>query len=223
MTSELEIKRTLTNDATPLVGKVVFTVNTASTAPTMILKLHPKFLGDRAADFIFIYTYYKIKRIVFRFGSYTNSNTNVPVVLGVLDDIQGEGDTPSTYSDVSELRSSMVHHGQNQPPTELFWEPVDKDLWYKTYDAGSSTAELYESGNTYLAATAATATTTSVEVTYEIVFKGACDVGSLMAKLKREFNLVSKDEPVIVARPPKGEATPVNPDRSGWYGTLQRT
>jgi hypothetical protein len=216
----MEMKRTTANDATPLFGKVVFNVDTSSTAPTMILKLHPKFLGDRAADFIFIYTYYKIKKLVFRFST----NVINPVILGVLDDIQGEGDTPSTFSDVSELRSSMVNHGSNQPPTELYWEPVDKDLWYKTYDAGVLTGELYESGNTYLAPMTSTVTKTSVEVTYELVFKGACDVGGLLKKLIKEFNLIPRDETVIVARPQSGETTSsVIPDRSGWYATLRKS
>ncbi len=220
MTSALEVKRTLSTDATPLVGKIAFAVDTTTTAPTMILKLHPKFLGDRAADFIFVYTYYKIKSMVFRFGS----NSTSAVAIGVLDDIQGEGDAPTTFSDVTELRSSMVQHGTNQPPTELFWQPVDKDLWYKTYDAGSLTNELYESGNTYLAALNGGTVKTTVEVTYEVVFKGACDVGNLLAKFKREFNLVPADEQYVIARPPNKEASStVDPDRSGWYGTLRRT
>jgi hypothetical protein len=218
MTSQMEVKKTLSNDAIPLFGKIVFLVNTSATGPIMILKLHPKYLGDRAADFIFVYTYYKIKRIVFRFSV----NSTSPIVLGVLDDIQGEGDAPTTFADVSELRSSMVHHGQNQPPTELFWEPVDKDLWYKTYDAGSLTNELYESGNTYLAAMTNTASVTSVEVSYELVFKGACDVGGLLEKLKREFNLIPADDPVVVTRPQSGQST-VNPSRLGWYGTAQKS
>jgi hypothetical protein len=216
----MEIKKTNSNDATPLFGKIVFLVNTSSTTPAMILKLHPRYLGDRASDFVFVYTSYKIKKLVFRFST----NTTSPVVLGVLDDIAGEGDNPTTFADVSELRSSMVHHGTNQPPTELYWEPVDKDLWYKTYDAGSLTSELYESGNTYLANMTSATSVISVEVSYELVFKGACDIGGLLDKLKREFNLVPQEDTIIVAKPLHGEQqSTVTPDRSGWYGTIRKT
>jgi hypothetical protein len=219
MTSKLEVQRSQTTDAISFIGKLMFNHSLTTTAPALTRTLHPDFMGERAADLARIYSYYKIKELVVRFSA------NNPVICGVLDDIIGEGDAPATFSDVSELRSSMVSHGQGgQPATELYWKPVDTDLWYKCYSAGTSTNELYESGNMYLALPTAATTVVTVEMTFKIVFKGALDTGGLLARLKRI------DLPVVIPRPLQDTASSqktgeqsssVTADRSAWYAALR--
>lgn len=221
MTSKLEVQRANSTDAISFIGKLFFNHALTTTTPGLARTLHPDYLGERAADLARIYSYYKIKELVVRFSA------NSPVILGVLDDIIGEGDAPTTYSDVSELRSSMVSHGTGgQPPTELYWKPVDSDLWYKCYSAGSLTSELYESGNLYVTQPTAVVTTVSVEMTFKIVFKGALDAGGLLARLKR------LDAPVVIPRPLQDTASnqkigeqssTVMADRSAWYAALRGT
>lgn len=221
MTSKLEVQRAQTTDAISFIGKLYFNHSLTNTTPALARTLHPDFMGERAADLARIYSYYKIKELVVRFSA------NFPVIAGVLDDIIGEGDAPTTYTDVSELRSSMVSHGTGaQPPTELYWKPVDTDLWYKCYSAGSLTNELYESGNFYLTQPQTANATVTVEMTFKMVFKGALDAGGLLARLKR------LDVPVVIPRPLQDTASSqktgeqsstVMADRSAWYAALRGT
>ncbi len=119
-----------------------------------------------------IFTSYKIKRLWIKFVAASGA-----AVLGVLDDIVGEGDGPSTIADVSELRSSAINFGYQSGPSTIYWEPVDKNLWYKTFETGTNTNELYECGNLYGASFTGSTIQCQMEVSYELVFKGACDVG----------------------------------------------
>jgi len=216
MTSKLEVQRAQTSDAISFIGKLFFNHTLSTVTPALARTLHPDYMGERAADLARIYSYYKIKELVVRFSA------NNPVIAGVLDDITGEGDAPVTYTDVSELRSSMVSHGTGgQPPTELYWKPVDTDLWYKCYSAGAATAELYESGNFYLALPVASSTVVSVEMTFKIVFKGALDTGGFFNRLKR------LESPIVI--PPAStqksgeQSSSVIADRSAWYAAIRGT
>jgi hypothetical protein len=222
MTSKLEVQRANNTDAISFIGKIMFNHDLSTVSPQLARTLHPDFLGERAADLARIYSYYKIKELVVRFSA------NNAVIAGVLDDITGEGDAPATYSDVSELRSSMVSHGTGgQPPTELYWKPVDTDLWYKCYSAGTGTQELYESGNLYLALPTAGTTRVTVELTFKIVFKGGLDTGGLLKRIE-----LLKNHPVVIPRPlldtastqKSGEqSSSVMADRSAWYAALRGT
>jgi len=182
MTPSTSFERRLatTSDASVLRGKF-FVTQAIGTGVNGIFSITPASLGARAAALASIYSSYRIKYIGLKFSS--NSATtpfgSSTSVLGVVDDANTtEGDFPVNISDILELRCSGSFLAPSTVPTEFMFKPVDNNLWYKTY-VGQSGSDPRLTSPGYLVASSPNASTTLViEIDYEIVFKGAVDIGS---------------------------------------------
>jgi hypothetical protein len=175
-----ENKLARSSDATILRGKLLLN-STATTAPTPALVLHPSNFGARANAMSTIFSKFRIKHLGFKFIC-TQSPATFPIVgaTGVLDDASAtEGDAPTTNNSILELRCSALSLPFQTVPTEFDWSPVDKSFWYAC-TTGSSTDDprFVFPGVLYAGPNSATATVFTFEIDYEIVFKGAIDLGS---------------------------------------------
>jgi hypothetical protein len=176
---KFEQKLSRSSDATVLRGKFLATATIGAT-PSISLVLNPNNFGPRAAALAAIFTRFRFKSIGFKFICTSGTFVSSDGAIGVLDDSSGtEGDAPTTINSVLEMRCSALNLTAETVPTEFRWEPVDKTLWYATYPgATGSDARLVNAGVVYQSATA-TGVIMSIEMDYELVFKGATDIGAL--------------------------------------------
>jgi len=166
------------SDSCPLKGKFYLPVVGTTATPTSILILGPSALGGRASVLATVFSRYKFKYLRFKFMSSTATAAPAAVSLGILDDAStAEGDFPTTLSALAEFRCSATKFSNETVPTEFMWTPADKLLWYYT-EAGSSGSDqrLVNSG-IVIGASSATCSS-SIEVDYSLVFKGAIDLVS---------------------------------------------
>jgi hypothetical protein len=167
------------SDAFNLKGKLLLAFST-STTPAVVLNLNPANLGARAASLATIFSRFRINRLIFK-ATFVNNTTALSTtgVVGVLDDATTtEGDAPISASSVLELRCSGSYLQSQTVPLELSWQPVDKSKWYYTQNGVSgSDARLVEMGVAY-AASPATGVVVSLEIDYDVTFKGATDTSA---------------------------------------------
>jgi hypothetical protein len=176
-----ESKLATTSDATPLRGKLLIVANTTNVVSAPLV-LHPLNLGVRTAALASVFTKYRFKRIGFRFtGTSGATNLSSTVVLGILDDsTTGEGDAPASVASILELRSSAASLESETVPTEFTWTPVDKNLWYACQaPVTGADPRLVYPGILYAGDAIAATGRANIEIDFEIVFKGATDIGAL--------------------------------------------
>lgn len=165
------------SDATVLRGKT-FLLPGATTTPNIILTLTPgaSGLGVRANALSGIFSRYRFKYLKVKMLSATTSGSAGFCALGVLDDTNSiAGDLPTTFQGVAELRCSGTSLLNQTIPTQWEWSPVDKTRWY--YTQPDSTDTRFQNSGVLLLASNGIGTT-SIEIDFCIVFKGASDVGS---------------------------------------------
>lgn len=159
------------SDAVHFVGRELFSVTLSSTV-TSILAVDPS-LGDRANMLAGIYTKYRFKSVLFRYFASQITGSG-QVCMGVLDDgSTAEGDSPSSLTGVYQLRVSSINYDGQTTPTEMLWKPNDQSWRYTFAGMSGSDPRLYFSAILFGVSTVTTAVT--VEVMYDLVFKGATD------------------------------------------------
>jgi len=165
------------SDATALRGKLLFTGATATTA-TALFTLNASSLGTRCAAMAGIFTRYRFKYVRVKFLATGSSGFSAfSTALGVYDDAStGEGQPPTTLSNVAELRASGTVLGGQTIPTFFEWKPADPNLWYycSPSPAAGSDLRLIDSGVLYAIASTA-ASPLAVEIDFSLVYKGAVD------------------------------------------------
>jgi len=198
---KIERNLSLAGDATPLRGKFLIQPGFTS-SPSNFLPLYPFNLGPRASAFANNFARYRFKQVSFRFSAQPTSS--IPfgspgqAIIGILDDFVGEGDGPVSAGGVAEMRTSASNWFTQTTCTELVWKPPTRE-WFYTY-AGSTGSEqrLVFAGEVYIAGSAPGIC--SVEVTFQLVFKSAVDVGSSVSIVDRDDH---KMDIVHVNAPPK--------------------
>jgi hypothetical protein len=157
-----------------------YTVIGGTAAVSALFSLNPFNLGGRASTVAAIFANYRFKMCVFRVfaGAATASQTNL-FTFGILDDSTGaEGDGPTTYQGVAELRTSSVVPVSQGVFTRT-WKPADPKMWYKTYSGQSgSDPRLVSTGEVYIGVPAQGNIVVDIEVDFSIAFKGAVDTVS---------------------------------------------
>jgi hypothetical protein len=167
-----------TSDAVNLKGKFYLPANSTSTTPSSILIFGPSALGGRAAALSTIFSRYKFKYLRFKFMSSTATAAPASVSLGILDDaLTTEGDFPTTLASLAEFRCSATKFSNETVPTEFMWTPADKSLWYYT-EAGASGSDQRLVNSGILIGASSSSCTSSIEIDYSLVFKGAIDLVS---------------------------------------------
>jgi hypothetical protein len=97
--------------------------------------------------------------------------------MGILDDTQGSGDTPTNLSDVLQLRCSALLGDGMTIPTELVWNPVDPNKWYYTLaESSSSDSRFFVPCTIYWFPNGAMNIATQIYFTFE--FEGATSTTS---------------------------------------------
>jgi hypothetical protein len=203
-------------DSCVIRGKYLTSVSaTAGGGVVTFLALNPTALGGRASAIAGVFANYRFKTCVFRlFGGSTVSSTLNLVTFGILDDSSGaEGDGPTTYQGVAELRTSCVVPLSQGVFTRI-WKPADPKMWYKTYaGASGSDPRLVYPGEVYIGYPSFTGTEiVDIEVDYSIAFKGAVDIAStIRARGADDYESVSllTDQPGT--SPPVRGAPPPHP------------
>jgi len=176
---EFERKLARSSDACVLRGKFYSTIAPSAGTPVLLYALHPSNLGVRASALANIFTRFRFLSVGFKFSVSTATQAATGGVMGVLDDASGtEGDAPTSTNAVLELRTSALNLPTDTVPTEFMWKPVDRNLWYSTSSAASvSDPRLLFPGVIYVGPIGGAGTTFTVELDWELVFKGASDTG----------------------------------------------
>jgi hypothetical protein len=164
------------SDSSVLHGKVILTGTTSGTAntPTVVVNLAPGGLGTRASNLGTVFTRFKIRKLVVNFFAPPEALSTAGLTsVGILDDISGEGDQPTSTDGVIELRSSSHNFTNQTTPSYFEYTPLDKKKWYYCAPGvGGSDERL-----AYQAAMFVSSTLTSqpytIVVDYAIVFAGA--------------------------------------------------
>lgn len=179
VTSSEALERSLASraDATPLMGKLIFSTNTTANVVLNILTVAPTSFGVRAAALNVLFARYRFKFLNIKFFYQASPAGAGVCALGVLDDFSGEGDSPTTASGVLELRSSGTNLGGTTIPTEIMWRPVTQNWNFCTPGSTGSDQRLVAPASTYLCSTATGSVT--IEIVYSVVFKGAVDTGTI--------------------------------------------
>jgi hypothetical protein len=198
------------SDKSTLVGKLINT-STLSTTPSVVLSIGPNGLSPRTVAFAALFSEYHINYLRFKFLDAVGSASTV---LGVLDDsTNAEGDGPTSFGGVLELRCSASSLLGATVPTEFMYTQRASTFWLKTYaGASGSDPRLAVAGLLYGAATA-TANVT-VEVDFSITFRNAVDVSSSVAiPPSDQFQLVERGTLSSFPKPSSGFPPPTRPLR----------
>jgi hypothetical protein len=164
-----------TNDSCVLRGKVIINVTTLGSSPFQVGFLVPNFFGARATAFGSVFSRFRIKAMNIRFMQAVTGGTQVPTVVGVLDDTNSSSTLPTTGSDVLELRSSAFAQPGQTIPCNVLYTPVDKTKWYYIGAPTGTDNRLAVPG--FLYAYTSAAATFPLEVDFSLVFAGAADNG----------------------------------------------
>jgi len=171
----LERSLAIRADATPLMGKFFFSVNSISATPSVVLTVNPFSLGPRATALANVFARYRFKFINFKFFFSGFSGGSIGAI-GVLDDFTGEGDAPTSVGGVLELRCSGTNLVATTVPTEILWKPPTQDWKFCTVGATGSDQRLVQPATVYAASNGSSSTV--CEVLFSMVFKGAVDTGA---------------------------------------------
>jgi len=162
------------SDAFNLKGKLLIPIGSVGTSPTLIFPLIPSNMGARATALGVNFSRYRINRLWFKFFP---DGANPATVMGIVDDSSAEtGDVPTTTSGLLELRCSGVALAGQTVPTIVEYKRLD-NLWRYCQAGASGDPRLYNQAAFYMAVSAAAGAVT-VEMDFDITFKGAISVGS---------------------------------------------
>lgn len=175
MTQTEAFERSLArSDSLVLRGKYTSGGTTGGTPgfPGLAFNIHPSNLGTRANSMYAAFSRWRVKALTIKFFVNPSSATVGMFALGIVDDVAGEGEQPTTFDTVSELRCSGVNFINQYTPTEIFFKPLDAKKWYYTPGGvtGSDTRLVYPA-SIYTASTVASSTY-DFQIDYVLVFSG---------------------------------------------------
>jgi hypothetical protein len=149
------------------------TTGTTPGNPGLVFNVHPSNLGTRANSIYTAFSRWRVKSLTIKFFVNPASTTVGMFALGLVDDVQGEGEQPTTFDTVSELRCSGVNFINQYTPTEISFKPLDAKKWYYCPGgiSGSETRLVYPA-SIYTASTVASSTY-DYQINYVLVFSGA--------------------------------------------------
>jgi hypothetical protein len=73
---------------------------------------------------------FRVKSLIIKFFAQPTAGASGIMALGILDDAGAEGEQPTTFDGVSELRCSAINFVSETIPTEFIWKPLDSSKWY---------------------------------------------------------------------------------------------
>jgi len=149
----------------------------ATTSPSVVINMNPSAgISTRLGAFAAIFSKYRIKSILIKFIS--SGTITGQTGMGLLDDAPLEGDGPTSYSGMLEMRCTAANFNAQTIPTEFEWFPVDKSKWYFTSTGATGSDQRLVIPAILFAACSTGTTNLTYQLDFTYVFAGSIDVGS---------------------------------------------
>jgi len=174
------------SDRVRLTGRTIATFTSGVSGGVASVNATQTLFGNRAVQFGFLYTRWKINRMIFKLLNVNAGASTGVSALGVLDDDNNSSDVPTSLLGIAQLRCASTYPtSDSNTVTPRFpdfeWQPPrGPTKWFYTQLQGSGTSDsrLEIPCSIWFACNQTTAVTFSIELNFDISYEGAVDLTS---------------------------------------------